>query len=302
MPQDTHTVAGLVSAYLEHAATYYAGSREYANLRATLRRLARHAPDTPAASFRSSALIGWRDGLVAGGTISRPHINRMVHQVRRMYRWAVESELVAPDTLTSLQAVRPLKAGRTSAPEPTPVRGVSVDDIRATIPHLPPTVGAMVELMRLTGARTGEVRQMRAGEIEMATPVWIFRPSSHKSAHHGKSRQIPLDDPCQAIVMPRLLPFVPDSFVFPSTHGGCYAEGSIRNAVAIACKRAGVARWHPHQIRHAYLTAVRHALPDDPDAWRAAAGHEHLRTTEIYAAADTRRAIAAQAAVRLRGG
>lgn len=298
MTPDQPTLSDLVAAYLEHARVYYAGSREYQNLRATLGRLDRERGTMPAAAFRAPQLAAWRDEHAAEGVISRNHLNRMVHQVRRMFTWAVGLELVPADTLASQKAVPALKRGRTPAPEPEPVQPVPMQDVLAVIPHLPATVGAMVELMRLTGARTGEIRTMRAREVEMASPCWLYRPSAHKTAHHGHARVIPLDEPCQAIVMPRLRPFWPDSFVFPSPRGGCYAEGSIRNAVRKACKAAGVPVWHPHQVRHAYVTAVRAALPDDPDAWRAAAGHRHIRTSEIYAAADVRRAIHAQQVVR----
>lgn len=287
--------------YLDHAATYYAGSREYANLRATLGRLRDDCGDTPADAFRAASLMAWRDHLVDLGTLSRPHINRMVHHVRRMVRWAVSLELVEPNTLVSLQAVPAIKRGRSAAREPDPVTPVPLDRVDATLAHLPPDVADIVRVLVLTGARTGEVRTMRCGDVDLSGPVWLYRPRTHKAAHHGRARVIPLDAPCQAVIMPRLRPFLPDDYVFPSPRGGCYAEGSVRNAVRHACQRAGVAAWHPHQLRHTYLTAVRQALPDDPDAWRAAAGHSHVRTSELYAVADARRAVDAQAAVRRLG-
>lgn len=292
------TLTDLIEAYLEHARTYYAGSREYLNLRATLRRLERDAGAAGVDDFRAPQLMAWRDALAAGGEHSRSHINRMVHHVRRMYRWAVLLEHADAATLTSLKAVPALKRGRTQAPEPEPVQPVRLEHVDAVLPHLPEVIADIVRIMLLTGARTGEVRQMRAGDIDLGGPVWLFRPGSHKTAHHGHARCIPLDEPCQAVILPRLRPFWPASVVFPSPAGGTYAEGSIRNAVRRACDRAGVPAWHPHQLRHTYLTAVRAALPDDPDAWRAAAGHRNVRTSEIYAAADARRAIDAQAAVR----
>jgi hypothetical protein len=51
-------------------------------------------------------------------------------------------------------------------------------------------------------------------------------------------------------------------------------------------KKAGVARWHPHQLKHVCGTKVREAY--GAEASRVYLGHAKLSTTEIYAEKDMR--------------
>lgn len=293
------TVAVLVAAYLEHAAAYYAGTRQPANLRATLGRLVADAGDTPAHAYRARDLADLRDRLAARGRLSRGYINRLLSHARQCWRWGVAQELVGPESLDSLSSVRGLRLGRTDAPEPRAVGPVSPETIAATLPHLSPPIAAMVQLLRLTGARTGEIRLMRCGEIDASRPdVWVYRPGSHKTAWRGHQRVIPLDGPCQRVLVDYIRPFFPGDPVFMSPRGGFYGECSVGQAVRRACLSAGIEPWHPHQIRHLVLTEARAALAGDHDALQGLAGHARLSTTEIYARASEAAAIRAQQALR----
>ncbi len=298
MKQQT-TLRDVIDLYLEHARGYYR-TREAINLRATLGRLRRAYGGVPAGQFRALRLQAWREDLIAEG-LSRGYINRACAHVRRCYKWAVSLELVEPDALESLRAVEGLKRGRCGAIERPPVEPVTPELVIATLPWLTPTVRDIVEVLRLTGARTGEIRLMRTADIQTDGVVWIYRPSKHKTAHHGRPRAIPLDEQCQEILLPRLTPFVPERYVFESRDGRPYAESSIRNAVAKACKRAGLPHWHPHQIRHRVLTEAR-AAGVGLDEIRALAGHAHISTSELYARADETKAIDAMRALRRSGG
>jgi integrase len=296
-----YTIRDLVHGFLEYAEAEYP-SREPKNLAATLSRLVAMFGDTPADEFRAKRLTEWRDAFARGDFSrrppSRPYINKATENVRRAFAWAVSLELVDPATLESLRAVRGVRRGRNGVREPEPVRPIDVETVLATIPALPGPIAGIVELLRLTGARTGEIRTMRAGEIDTARDdVWIYRPGSHKSAHHGRDRVIPLDEPCQRVLVPRLRPFIPASFVFESPRGGCYGETAVRNAVRRACDRLGIPPWHPHQIRHTALTAVRRSS-GDLDAAQGLAGHANRSTTERYAQNDTEAAIRGLALLR----
>jgi integrase len=50
----------------------------------------------------------------------------------------------------------------------------------------------MVELMVYTGMRPSEVCAMTLNQIDRSGDMWKYRPSKHKTAHHGKERVIPL--------------------------------------------------------------------------------------------------------------
>src|SRR5262249_24253725 len=58
----------------------------------------------------------------------------------------------------------------------------------------------MVRLQLVTGMRPGEVCTMRAIDIDMTGPVWLYRPSRHKTEHHGHTRIIAIGPRAQEIV------------------------------------------------------------------------------------------------------
>ena len=75
--------------------------------------------------------------------------------------------------------------------------------------------------------------------------------------------------------------------------GKRYLVTSYDRAVAKACDRAGVPRWHPHQLRHAAATAIRAEF--GIELAQIILGHASLQATEIYAAADLAKAMEAVA-------
>ena len=63
---------------------------------------------------------------------------------------------------------------------------------------------AIIELMRLTGARCGEIVQMRGIDLDVSGSVWLSRPGSHKTQHHGHGRVIEIGPRAQEIMKPFL--------------------------------------------------------------------------------------------------
>lgn len=63
-----------------------------------------------------------------------------------------------------------------------------------------------------------------------------------------------------------------------------YDRWSYAHAIARACKKAGVPRWHAHQLKHAAGTLVRQL--HGAEAARVFLGHSSLKVSEIYAEAD----------------
>ena len=74
--------------------------------------------------------------------------------------------------------------------------------------------------------------------------------------------------------------------------GDRYTTDSYRRAIERACKAADVPRWHPHQLRHNYATAVRKKF--GVEAARVVLGHHSIDVTELYAERDA--AVAADVA------
>jgi integrase len=142
---------------------------------------------------------------------------------------------------------------------------------------------------------------------------------AHKTAWRGHERVIPLGPKAQAVLRPWLRT-EPAEYLFqpceamaarnaergrkrktkvqPSRAnlaalrkknpkrqpGRHYTVDSYRQAVARACKKAGVPHFHPHQIRHTAATEIRRLY--GLEAAQAVLGHTELGTTQVYAETD----------------
>lgn len=260
--------------------------------------------------------------MVEAGTC-RSEVNRRVGRLVRAFKWATSEEMVPPGVLQALQAVQGLRRGRSEVRESEPVRPVDEASVAAIRPHVARQVWAMVELQRLTGMRPGEVVTMRTADLDTTGKTWIYNPRNHKTEHHGKRRQVHLGPRVRAALEPWLRQeadrplFSPSeatserlagmrrdrkSPVQPSQRcraksgprkgpGSSYSVDSYRRAIASGCRLAGIAGWHPHQLRHTAATAIRKEL--GLDVARAVLGHSSPVVTEIYAERDDRAAAGA---------
>lgn len=197
LKQDPHrialNVAELALEYLRYAKSYYVKNgqltSEVASLRAALRPLIALHSKVPAAEYSPRLLKEVRERMIASGG-ARTTINQQIDRIRRMFRWGVEEERIPVAVYQALKTVPGLRRGRTVARETPPVRPVEQSIVAATLPCLPPIVADMVQLQRLCSMRPGEVCQLRLADIDRSTPVWTYRPGSHKTEHHGQDRRI----------------------------------------------------------------------------------------------------------------
>ncbi len=147
--------------------------------------------------------------------LCRGVVNQRIGRIKRMFRWAVENELVPAAVLHGLQAVAGLQRGRSPARETEPIKPVPEPFVTATLPHVRPQVAAMIQLQLLAGMRPGELVIMRAIDIDMTSKVWLYRPGSdqgpegvHKTSYRGHQRIIPIGPRGQEIVRRYLKPNV----------------------------------------------------------------------------------------------
>jgi integrase len=203
------------------------------------------------------------------------------------------------------------------------VQPVPDGDVDAVLPHLSPPLRAAVELQRWSGMRSGEVLAIRTCDVDTSGDVWLYSPARHKADHHGRSRRIFLGERAQAVLRPwlradasanvfqpkeameayqaerrrnRRTPMTPSQRARTRqarprrTAGEHYDTLTYNHVIARACARAGVARWHPHQLRHGVATRLCRAF--GLDAARVVLGHGSPRVTESYAEADLAKAQA----------
>jgi len=187
-------VVEIINAYRKFSDIYYVKNgqrtREAEIITHTLKRFVQPLYGrTPAVDFGPCALKTVREKMLEAGH-SRGVINKNVDRIRRMFRWAASEEMTPVTVFQALSTVTGLRKGRTTAREPVPIKSVSVKIVESTLPHLPIVVADMVRLQRLTGARPGEVCQLRPMDLDRSKPIWEYRPESHKVEHHDLDRII----------------------------------------------------------------------------------------------------------------
>ncbi|QJW94600.1 tyrosine-type recombinase/integrase [Frigoriglobus tundricola] len=312
------TIAELILQFWERYATVYyrhtdgTPTSEQENYKLSLRPLRKLFGKLPAAEFSPLKLKAVRQTLIAAD-VSRGVINQRIGRVKRLFKWAVAEELVGEPVHRALMAVEGLKAGRSEARETDRVEPVPDEHVDAVLPFLPTALSAMVRVQRLTGMRPGEAAQMRGRDLDTTGEVWVYKPARHKTTWRGKERVVLLGPKCREVLRPFLKPD-PDAYLFspwdareelfatkraarktkvqPSQicrrkakpqrkPAAFYTRHTYASAVARACVKAGVAHWHPNQLRHSRATEVRGAF--GLEAAQVVLGHARANVTEVYA-------------------
>ena len=137
--------------------------------------------------------------------------------------------------------------------------------------------------------RPGEAVLMRTCDIDTSGDVWAYLPQRHKTEHHEKNREVLLGLRACELLRPWLSTDL-DAYLFspadameerreqrrqlrktrvqPSKAnrrkreprkqpGEHYTVASYRKAIQMACQKAGIPKWHPHQLRHTAATGIR---------------------------------------------
>ena len=210
-------VNGLFLAYWRFCEGYYVDAqgkigRECVNIQHAIRPMIELFGSVLVRDVRPSTLKAVRDAMIQQD-LARKTINGRVNRIRRMFRWGVENDLVDATVLHALEAVAPLRLGRGGVRESNPVTPVAEAVIDATLHHMPPMLQAMVRTQLYTGMRPGEVVIMRTADLNMAGPVWVYRPSSHKTKHFGHERVVYIGKKAQKHLEPYLKPDL-NAFIF----------------------------------------------------------------------------------------
>ncbi len=333
----------LVLKFLEHAKTYYVDpatkepTREVVTCRDSLRPLCRLYGNTPAAEFGPLAFQALRTAMVSGSWmtdeerenrtkahqavgLARTTANRHCGRVKLLYKWAASNELIPASTHHGIQTVAGLRRGRSAARETEPVEPANPETVDAIVRELPPITADIVRLLLLTGARVGEICELKTPDIDRTDPAWFATLDKHKTAHHGHTRTVCFGPQAQ-LILNRYLKADPDAYLFspaeqerliaeqkraartspvqPSQQcrkkskprrkpGDRFDHHAINHAIRRAAKRLGIERFHVHQLRH---TAALNILREHgAEAARSVLGHRQLNMTLHYSGIDLERA------------
>lgn len=197
-------------AYLGYAEQHYSKNGkptdEVAGIKVALRLLRQRYGKVRAVDFGPLSLKALQNQMVEEGQ-SRGYINQNTGRIKRIFAWAVGQELIPVAVHQALLRVPGLRKGKTKARETKPVPPVGDEAISRTLPFLSPTISAMVRLQRLIGCRPTEICILRPCDVDRSGgpgAVWIYRPESHKTEHHGHQRRIFIGPKAKMILRPYL--------------------------------------------------------------------------------------------------
>ena len=163
------SIAELIVAFLSHAETHYVKNGEPTSeqhcIRSAVRPLRELYGLTPASQFGPLALKAVRAKMVESG-LARNSVNAFIGRIRRLFRFAVANEMVPIETLTRLETVSPLLAGRTKAPDLPPRTALEQQSIDAVRKLVRPMVRDLIDVQLLTGARSGELLGLTTNMID----------------------------------------------------------------------------------------------------------------------------------------
>jgi integrase len=268
-----------------------------------------------ARDFGPMSLKAVQQAMVLDG-LCRNVINQRIKKIVRVFKWAVENELVPSSVHHGLATVSSLRKGRSAAKETDPVKPVPEAFVEAIQPHVARQVWAMVQLQCLTAMRPGEVTIMRTCDLDTSGRLWIYTPGAHKTEHHEKTREIILGPQAQSIVKEWMKTELTAYLFSPiesrqewqakrkenrktpprppgtwprkenprRTPGAFYDTRAYGHAINRACKEAGVPVWGPNRLRHNAATMIRKEF--GVEVARAVLGHSDVATTTIYAERD----------------
>ena len=284
--------------YVKHVDAYYQNpdgtpADSALNIKTALRPMKELFGPTPIRDFGPVQLKAIRAVLIEKGIV-RKQVNKFAGIIRQFFRWCVESEIVESSVWETLRAVSPLMPGRSGAVEGTPREPADPVAVEKALPFMSPAVQAVVQLLRLTGARPTEILTMKPSDLDRCGDVWKYSPAAHKTAWKGKSRTIYIGPDAKAVLVPWLLGTPSESYIFSPARSEemrsrqrgdvrktplypshakrnelkrarkrklppseVYDHNELARAVLRACKRANVKPFSPYQLRHLRAVELR---------------------------------------------
>lgn len=313
VPPKQITVIEICLAFWKHAQDHYrradgTATNSLDRVRRILKTLRHQYGQTLAADFGPNALRTIREGWITEG-LARSTVNDYTGTIKQVFKWATSHEMLPPQVYQGLSALEGLQAGRSNARDTSPIEPVAEAHIQAVRRIVSAQVSTLIDLQLLTGARPGELVELRAVDLNLTGDVWTATIQNHKAAHRGKQRVLYFGSKAQLLLKRFMTDRAIDAYLFSprdaerergrraSTHrrldqkpnpritdrslGDHYTTESYRRAIQRACDKASIPRWSPHQLRHNAATEVRKEF--GLEAVQVTLGHSKADVTQIYA-------------------
>lgn len=138
---------------------------------------------------------------------------------------------------------------------------------------------AMLSLLYYAGLRLGELASLRVDQVDLkAGMVRVMGKGM-------KERLVPITSDAVRSVRA----YLSEAARIPGTHvelwvrldGKPMKKGGVFSALKVWAERAGLARWHPHRMRHTFATELLNRGANLRSI-QELMGHAHLSATEVY--------------------
>lgn len=213
-----------------------------------------------------------RDDGVANGTINREVglLSAAINYARREWDWDI------PNNVEGMRLKEPEGRVRSlTLPEARRLIDVAAKSKRS------PLLVDFVRLALNTGCRRGELLNLRWERVDLKANLILLEGEDTKN---GRRRSVPLNEEARAAML-NLARFRAEhcpasEWVFARRDGS--RQQSIRQAFRIALRKAGIADFRIHDLRHtcaSWLVSAGQPLP----AVRDLLGHSTVKMTERYA-------------------
>src|SRR6266566_4772723 len=225
---------------------------------------AREFGNRPLGQITREEIEAWRRERM---TTSRPAtINRDLSRLRRMFSLAVEWGLLEESPMQGIKFLRENNAR---------ARYLSLEELQRLIAScMAPHIRSMVSVALNSGVRLGEILNLRWYDLDFSSGFILVRDSKN-----GESRHVPMDATLFALF--RAYPHRPSTdLVFSSSCGGHIVD--VRTGFQNACKRAGLADLHFHDLRHTFASQFVMA-GGDLYILKEILGHKSITMSQRYA-------------------
>lgn len=241
-------------------------------------------------SIKPSEAGAWQQLLTSEYELTGSTPNRVARYVRSIFKLAVIDRVIAVSPFDGIKA----PTLEQSAVHPPPISEV-VDLIEHAYR---PVWRAMIELTALTGLRSGELRGMRVGQLDLLRKTMrvhdqlVYEPGEGLYFDGLKTsaglRTVPLTGRAVDVLARHLRDHPPagegayEGLVFAMPGGGPIGESTLDWAFKSICRKAKVRAYRWHDLRHHYASVLI-AGGENPKVVQKRLGHKDVMTTlRIY--------------------
>ena len=264
-------VAELADEFLEYHALRLSKT-EVQNYKYAIGYLVELFGSLPVNEITPKKLRSVRDLMVQSGRLCRKTVNSFVTRLVRVFAWGCEEEWVGANVAGALKMIKHLPLGELGTFDHKEREPVPDDVIRRTLPFMPPTLRAMVQIQRLLGLRPNEIFKMRVGDIDTTrgNGLWYYVPGSYKTSRFVGKIVFPMGKPEQKLITPYLVDKKPEAAVFsPRTameerkaerQADRKTKVTPSKAARDKARAAKPSRYSESYNRDSYRQAIEHAI------------------------------------------